>query len=81
MQYQSEIGNSWVNLALKLTKRSTSFISEKWTRKIRPIVVDYVKAKTGIQSDELIELPGNKKINYHGHFEGAYEAVLAARPF
>jgi hypothetical protein len=63
-----------------LINRATSFISEKWGRKIRPVALEYVQKKTGLKV-EKVEDPKTKKINYHGHFEGAYKAVMATHPF
>jgi Myb-like DNA-binding domain len=79
LSYQSKHGNDWTLLAPKLEKRrSCSYISDRWNRKFRKLVLDQL-LKLGL-TEEQIEGDEKKRINYHGHYETVLKVVVAAKP-
>jgi hypothetical protein len=74
LSFQSKEGNEWILLVPQLDRRSPGHISDRWNRKIRKIVVDFLQNE-GFTLDE-IEGDEKNRINYHGYFEEVVEAVM-----
>jgi Myb-like DNA-binding domain len=75
LSFQANEGNEWTLLVPRLNRRCPGHVSDRWNRKFRKIVVDFLQ-DLGFTLDE-IEGDEKKRINYHGYFEEAVEAVMS----
>jgi Myb-like DNA-binding domain len=79
LSFQSKEGNDWTVLAPKLERRSCSYLSKRWNKKIRKLAVGHL-LELGLTEEQIEGDDEKKRINYHGHFEQVVTVVVAAQP-
>jgi Myb-like DNA-binding domain len=75
LSFQAIEGNEWTLLVPRLNRRCPGHISDRWNRKFRKIVVEFLQ-DLGFTLDE-IEGDEKKRINYHGYFEDAVAEIMS----